>query len=345
MKNLTVKNIEGMDKQNMLDKLKEFPAQCKEGYSFPLPQMQDRKFKNVIFCGMGGSAVGGNIISTVAYESSGLPCMVNSDYSLPLWVGRETLVVITSYSGDTEETVSAMKSAKKKGSGIIAISSNGKIENLAASEKIPFIKIPGGYPPRCALGYIFFPIYRMISSLGIVPELHTEIFNRIKKWTAGFLPDRKNNLALNITEKFYDRVPLIYSGTRLLPAITRWKTQIAENSKSFAFINVFPEMNHNEIMSWHYPRWFIKKCVPVFITSGNEHPRTKLRFEITKNIISQIQPDIVDIKVKGRTLLEEIFYLIVLGDWVSFYLAILNRVNPTEIKEISLLKKQMGGKR
>jgi glucose/mannose-6-phosphate isomerase len=343
-KKITREEIKKLDEQDMLGKLKGFPAQCKESYSLPLPVIHDRKFNKIIFCGMGGSAISGDIISVITYEKSTIPCIVNRDYNLPLYADSKTLVIATSYSGNTEETISVIESAKKKGCSIIGISSNGRIEEMALYDKIPFIKIPGGYPPRCAMGYLFFPCYKIMSSLKVIPEINAEIFSRIKNWSESFSPEEENNTALAIAEHLYNKIPIIYSDRRFLPATTRWKTQIAENSKSFSFINVLPEMNHNEIMSWRYPDWFIKKCIPVFITSGKEHPRTKLRFEITGKIITGIQPEILNIKAEGLNLLEEIFYLIIMGDWVSFYLAMLNKVNPTEINEINLLKKQLGGK-
>ncbi len=342
---VSLNEIEKLDEQNMLEKLKGFPSQCEKGYSFTVPPLHRRKFKKIIFCGMGGSAIAGDIIETIAYQNSRIPCTVNRDYSLPFYADKDTLVIVISYSGNTEETISALNAAKQKGSAVVGISSNGIIEKIATSDGIPFVKIPKGYPPRCALGYIFFSVYKMVSSIGLVPEIDTKLFQSLRNWTENFYPEKENNPALAISGKFYNRIPLIYSSGRLLPAAARWKTQIAENSKSFAFINVLPEMNHNEIMSWRYPDWFIKKCMPVFITSKNEHPRTKLRFEITEKIISGVQPEVLHVKAEGRNLLEEIFYLTILGDWISFYLAILNRVDPTEIREINILKEQMGGGR
>lgn len=341
---ISLEDIKKLDKQDMLTKLKTFPAQCREGYVLPSPLLPDRKFNKIVFCGMGGSAIGGDIISAMAYGYSKIPCAVNRDYNLPLYTDKETLAVVISYSGNTEETLSALESAKEKGIGLVCISSNGKIEETARTGGIPFVKIPGGYPPRCAMGYLFFPCYRIMSALGVVHEIGDAFFGRIEKWAEDCFPEKESNYALEIAGKFHDRIPLIYSDSRLLPATTRWKTQIAENSKAFSFINVFPEMNHNEIMAWRYPDWFIKKCLPVFITSGHEHPRTKLRFEITREIISKVQPETLEIKAEGQNLLEEIFHLIILGDWVSFYLAVLNDSNPTEINGIDHLKKRLGGK-
>jgi len=340
---ISVADIKKYDKQDMLGKLKKFPMQCEEGNSYLPPRLPDRIVKKVVFCGMGGSAIAGDIINAVACENSGVPCFVNRDYTLPLYVDRETLAVIVSYSGNTEETLSVLEQAQKKGSSLMCISSNGEIEKIAGTKNIPYLKIPGGFPPRCAMGYLFFPCYKIMSMFKIVPELNIRIFNLIHRWSDTLCPESRTNIAKDIASKFHDRVPLIYSSSRLFPAIIRWKTQIAENSKSFAFVNVFPEMNHNEIMSWRYPEWFTRKTIPVFIDSDKDHARIKLRFEITREIVSHVNPDIVDIKTEGESLLEEIFYLVLLGDWVSFYLAILNDSDPTEISGIDLLKKKMGG--
>ncbi len=336
--------ISEFDKQDMLGKLKGFPAQCREGYALPCPAIPEGKFKKIVFCGMGGSAIGADIISAISNGHSKIPCSVHRDYGLPSHADKDTLVTVVSYSGNTEETLSSMQSARERGCGLVSISSNGRIEEVARAANAPFVKIPSGYPPRCAMGYLFFPCYRIMSALGVVPEISDSFFSKVEKWAESQFPGKSGNPALKIAEKFHDKVALIYSDTRLLAATTRWKTQIAENSKSFAFINVLPEMNHNEIMSWRYPEWFIRKCVPVLVTTGSEHPRTQIRFDAVREIIMKVRQDILEIRAEGDNLLEQIFYMIILGDWVSYYLALLNDSNPTEINEIDLLKKRMGGK-
>jgi len=341
---MSMENIKMLDRQDMLGKLKGFAAQCKEGYSFTPPSLLSGPIENIIFSGMGGSAISGDIITAIASENSKIPFYVNRDYSLPLWASdKKTLVVIISYSGNTEETLSVLEEARRRKNSIVCISSGGKIEKIAREGNLPFLKIPGGYPPRCALGYLFFSCYKIMENIGVIPPVEKSLFTKMERWIARFIPESNNNLAKNLAEKLYNRVALIYSGNKFFPVITRWKTQIAENSKAFAFINVFPEMNHNEIMSWRYPEWFIERCLPVFITSRKEHPRVNLRFEITKDIILKKQPEIISLLPEGETFLEELFYLIILGDWISFYLAIFNRVNPTEIQEIDLLKQRLGG--
>ncbi|MCM8762573.1 MAG: bifunctional phosphoglucose/phosphomannose isomerase [Candidatus Omnitrophica bacterium] len=341
---MSMEDIKMLDKQDMLGKLKGFASQCKDGYSFTIPVLPFKSIEKVIFAGMGGSAISGDIIATIASKNSKIPSFVNRDYTLPLWAHNErTLVVAISYSGNTEETLSVLEEAKKRKNSIVCISSGGKIEKIAREENIPFLKIPSGYPPRCALGYLFFSCYKIMENIGLVPPLENKLFIKMEKWIERFLPESNNNLAKNIAEKLHNKVGIFYSSNKFIPVITRWKTQIAENSKAFAFINVFPEMNHNEIMSWRYPEWFIERCLPVFITSRKEHPRIELRFKITKDIIFKKQPEIISLVPEGEDIIEELFYFIILGDWVSFYLAIMNNENPTEIAEINLLKQKLGG--
>ncbi|MDD3725583.1 MAG: bifunctional phosphoglucose/phosphomannose isomerase [Candidatus Ratteibacteria bacterium] len=341
---ISQENINILDTKDMLGKLKGFAVQCKDGYSLPVPSLSSTSVKKVILSGMGGSAIGGDIITAIASESSKIPCFVNRDYTLPSFASDEkTLVVIISYSGNTEESLSVLREAIKRKNSVVCITSGGKIEKIAGEAGIPLLKIPGGYPPRCALGYLFFSSYKIMEGIGVVPPIDKNIFTKMEQWIEKFIPEKHSNLARNLAEKMYNRIGLLYSNNRFYPATTRWKTQLAENSKTFAFINVLPEMNHNEIMSWRYPEWFIKKCLPIFIVSNNEHPRVDLRFEITKEIIFKKQPEIIALTTEGESLLEELFYLIILGDWVSFYLAILNSVDPTEIQEIDLLKQKMGG--
>lgn len=341
---ISLSNIHALDKHDMLGKLKGFATQCKEGYTSSIPSLPFTSVEKVIFSGMGGSAISGDIITVIASEHSTIPSFVNRDYSLPSWVcGEETLVVAISYSGNTEETISVLKEAIRRKNSIVCISSGGKIEEIAKEKNLPFLKIPSGYPPRCALGHLFFSCYKIMEALKAVPPIETHLFSKMEEWIERFIPENKNNLARNLAEKFHNRITLLYSNNRFFPVTTRWKTQIAENSKTFAFVNVLPEMNHNEIMSWRYPEWFIKQCIPVFIISKNEHPRVDLRFEITKEIIFKKQPELISLTTEGDVLLEELFYLIILGDWISFYLGIMNNEDPTEIEEINILKQRLGG--
>jgi glucose/mannose-6-phosphate isomerase len=334
------------DKSDMFSLLKNFPKHCLEGYNLDTPEI-NRKFDKVVFAGMGGSAISGDIIKTLMEEITEIPVFVIRDYFLPKFVDSKTLVIVESYSGNTEETVNTYKIAKEKNSLIICISSNGEIEKMANFYGNPLIKIPSGMPPRCAFGYLFFPVYRFFVQAKILPALEKSFFEKIEKWVSEFLPSDEKNKAIEISKKIHKNILLIYSENRFYPGILRWKTQIAENSKSFAFVNVLPEINHNEIMAFHFPESFIKKTIPLFVVSGMENDRVKKRIEITSKIISDKVKEVIELNLKGETLLEKMMYLVILGDWISYYLAILNKVDPTEINEINILKEEMkkGGKK
>lgn len=341
---LSIEQIKTADKQNMLDILKNFASQCKAPYSSALSQTPYPAPKQIIFAGMGGSGISGDIISVIASENSETPCFVCKDYSLPNWArGKKTLVVAISYSGNTEETISMLEEAIAHKNPIICISNNGKIEQIAKENTFPFIEIPAGYLPRCALGHLFFSCHRILEIAKILPPIKPDFFIKMENWIERFLPESNNNLAKNIAIKLHNKIALLYSGNKLSPALTRWKTQLSENSKTFAFMNTYPESSHNDIMSWRHPEWFIKQSIPIFFVSCKEHKKVSRQLDISQEIIFKKPSGIISLTSEGDTLLEELFYFIVLGDWVSFYLGILNNENPTEIAEIQLLKQKLGG--
>jgi glucose/mannose-6-phosphate isomerase len=335
------REIRKYDKKDMLSLLKNFHFHCKEGYNLNIPEI-NKDFNKIVFTGMGGSAIAGDVLKTLFNQFSKIPIFTVRDYTLPEFVDSQTLIIVESYSGNTEETISTYKFGREKNGIILSISSNGEIEKLSINDNTPFIKIPSGMPPRCAFGYLFFPVYRLFVELNILPPLEEEIFEKIKNWVNEFLPENEDNEAIKIAKKFYKKIPIIYSDNKFYPGILRWKTQIAENSKQFAFINELPEMNHNEIMSYYYPEFILRKIVVLFVISGMENVRIKKRIEITSKIISGKIKDVLTLKLKGDTIFEKLLYLIIFGDWVSYYLAILNKVDPTEIKEINILKDLLG---
>lgn len=331
------------DKKNMLSLLKDFPKHCLEGYNFKIPEVKG-EFDKIVFTGMGGSAIAGDILKVLLENFSKIPVFVIRDYELPEFVDSKTLIVVESYSGNTEETISTYRMAKKKNGIIFCVSSDGEIEKMAKEDNLPFVKIPSGMPPRCALGYLLFPVYKLFVEYKILPQPPYNFFEKIEKWAISFYPENGENKALQIAKKFYKKIPLIYSENKFYPGILRWKTQIAENSKQFSFINLLPEMNHNEIMSFTYPEEFIKNLEVVFIISNMENERVKKRIEITSDIISKkIKREVLKLELEGNGLFEKMIYLIILGDWISFYLAILNKMDPTEIKEIDILKDSLKG--
>jgi len=319
-----------IDNSNMLKVLEEFPQQCKTALELPKGMSVSGKVDRIVIAGMGGSAVGGDILKAYMHESK-IPVFVVKDYSIPNFVDENTLFFAVSYSGNTEETLSAYEEATRKKAKIVAVTSGGQLADKA--KKV--LKIPGGLQPRAALGYLFFPVLGVLANSGIVDVNGREIeemFAILSK-TGDF-----KAVGERIAKKIGLRTPLIYASELLSPVAYRWKTQFNENSKVAAFHHSFPEMNHNEIAG--YQNVNRNDFIAVLIRDANDNARIKLRMDITKEIISS-RVDIEEIFTRGEGLLSRMFSGIYYGDFASYYLALVNRVDPAPVSVIENLKKKL----
>jgi glucose/mannose-6-phosphate isomerase len=345
-------SIEKKDKSGMLKLLVDFPLQCRRakeiGTAFSIGRDYFSGCSQILFTGLGGSAIGADLIRSCLADEIRVPVFVNRNYTLPNFVSRETLVIASSYSGNTEETLSAYKDARAKGAKLIAITSGGELAKMARADGIPCVAIPEGLPPRCALGYSFFPSLVLLSKLGLVSDRGREIDGAIALMEA--LRDEKvgpdvperNNLAKALAKKLFGRFPVIYGGRDHIDSVVvRWRGQLAENSKALSSAHVFPEMNHNEIVGWENPAKLLKKFVVVCLRDKGDHPRTKKRMDITKRIIEKEGVEVLEVESIGDSVLERMFSLICIGDFLSFYLAILYGVDPTPVERVTYLKKEL----
>lgn len=347
---LNIKKIREIDKENMLKLLLDFPKQCKEASKFVddiLIPSDYRDVRNIVFAGMGGSAIGGDIVKAVVRNQASVPIFVNRNYTIPEFLNSETLFIAISYSGNTEETLCSFKAAKSAGAKIITVTSNGQVEKLASEARFPCIKVPKGQPPRTSLGYLFIPLLSVLSRLDFIDlNLQSDIEESIellsKMIDKELRPEIEDgNLAKELARNIYGKLPIIYASQEMEPVATRWKGQMCENAKNLAYCNIFPEMNHNEIEGWNYPADLFGKCCVVMLRDEDDHRMTKARMDITTELIEEY-PDVVkEVKSRGKSLLARIFSLICLGDWTSFYLAMLNEVNPTPVSRITVLKKRL----
>lgn len=334
--------IRKIDRSNMLELLENFDRQCIEASSIDTGEIPLLEFNCVVFAGMGGSAIVGDILKQLVKKNCTVPFWVHRNYGLPHFVDNRSLVFAVSYSGNTEETLSAFKEAINRGSVVVSLSSGGVLEGISKKEGIMHIKIPSGQPPRCSLGYMFFPLSKLLQKSGFIEYVDTEKIARL----AGVCRKRygvhvRENKAKEIARAMHNKNIVIYSGEFLAPATLRWKTQIAENSKQMVSINFFPEMNHNEIMAWNFPFDFVKNSSVFFLYDKQDNDRVKLRMNLTREILQEKGVSIYEVESEGDDAFERIFSIIILGDWISFYLALLNGVDPTEIKEISDLKRKL----
>ncbi|MDQ1265513.1 MAG: Bifunctional phosphoglucose/phosphomannose isomerase, partial [Bacteroidota bacterium] len=342
-----------IDSSDMYGIMKGFPEQVRQAIEIG---KEARLFvskdipKRILILGMGGSAIGGDLLRSYSSGLEGakhLNIAVNRNYNLPGNVDSDTYIIASSYSGGTEETISAFRQAQARNLKMLCISSGGELTEIAKENDIPVIKIPGGFQPRAALGYSFFPMLQVLIrtkaySDKAAAETETalnELLTLIDEKSAIYSDFSKSNPAIELAEKIHGKIPVIYSNSEIFDTINiRWRGQIQENAKNMAFGNLLPEMNHNEINGWSFPNWLNKKFIVLFLEDEADHPRVKIRFDALASVLSEAADDVIRIKSEARSLLARMFDLIYLADWVSFYLALLNGVDPTPIPLISKLK-------
>lgn len=344
--------LKNLDRLKMSELLADFPAQISDGIKigeqFRIPRTFSRGINKIIFVGMGGSAIGGDVIRSLVAVDLTIPIWVSRHYELPPFVDSKTLCIFSSYSGNTEETVAAFHASRRRKPKSITITSGGALAQLSDRFGIPWVRIPSGFPPRAALGYSVFPILKLFSTLNIfkwdsagVSETVSLLDNLAKK-KFGLEVPTEENLAKQIAKVLSGRWVVIYAGTELLDsAALRFRNQIEENAKAIASHHLLPEMNHNEILGWQFPKELIQKTACVFLEDGKDHERIKLRIQFTKDQIAKRNVPILDIHSQGKSKLARIFSTIYLGDWVSFYLAVLYGIDPTPVAIIETLKKHL----
>ncbi|MBI5474189.1 MAG: bifunctional phosphoglucose/phosphomannose isomerase [Ignavibacteriae bacterium] len=346
---MTLQDIHAVDPSGMYELIKGFPRQVEEAIAIgnaATIRLDVRRIENIVLCGLGGSAIGGDLLRSYLASELKAPFIVNRNYTLPAFVGKRTLVIISSYSGNTEETNACHKEAIKRGAKILCISSGGLVEKIAKQRKQPHIKVPGGPSPRAALGYSFFPLLIALTKLKLIKDKSRDIKETLallkQKAEEYCTPESSTNTALHLAAKLERRIGVIYSATERLDAInTRWRGQMAENAKSLTWGHVLPEMNHNELVGWNVLKEQMSRMQVFFLRDQDDHKRVQVRMDITKGVVHQHTDHITDIWSEGRSMLARMFSLIHLGDWVSFYLAILHGVDPMPVKVIDYLKEEL----
>ena len=318
----------------MLGLIRSFPEQFREAirisYSWKLPAGFGKNYNGIIVQGMGGSGIGAVIARDLVQEKIRIPFVVNRDYSMPAYAGKGWLAIVVSNSGNTEETLSAFSEARRRKMDIVCVSSGGKL----AKKCRKCVIIPGGMAPRTQLAMAFVPVVAVLEKLGLAREL-----KNLKK-TALFL--KRNALETEgkgkgIAEFLQGRIPVIYSDGIFGSTAERFHTQLAENSKVFSHWNALPELNHNEIVGYA-PH--AGKLAFVFFRDGRETKKKRTRMEFTRKIIGKASP-LTEVRAKGRTLLEKIFYLCLVGDFASYYLALINGQDPSTTRNIDKLKREL----
>ncbi len=338
------------DPSNMHRLIADFPKQIAEAAAIgeaARVKLSVASIRNIVVSGLGGSAIGGDLLRSYLSGEIKAPIAVSRHYFLPQYVNDKSLVIISSYSGNTEETISSHKDATKRKTKILCITSGGAVKAFAKQKKQPFIEIPGGLPPRAALGYSFFPTLIALSKLGLIRSKKNEIKETIallqEKSAVYANYEAEHNPALELAMQLHGKLPVIYSSADRFDTVNvRWRGQFSENAKMLAYGNVFPELNHNEIVGWEAQKDVMKNIHVVILRDREDYARVQLRMEITKSIIGEFADGITEVHSEGKSLLARMFSLLYLGDWASFYLAMLNNIDPTPVKKIDFLKSELG---
>ncbi len=302
---------------------------------------QGSDIRNIVITGMGGSGIGANLVESLTFGRIPIPITVCKGYNIPQFVSPHTLFIACSYSGNTEETLSAIQKAMLKRSHLICITSGGKMLELAKEYNFLYIKLPDGYPsPRAMIGFLVVSLlYALYHTNLIGAAFIKETENAIEYLDRGEKSIQSE--AEIIAKKLKGKLPFIYCDGRLQAMATRFQQQLNENAKQLAHVNTFPEMNHNEIVGWQYPENIVQQVQVIYLYSDHDHDRVEKRMEICRDIFEKKSNPIIDIVAQGASLLEQYYYLIHLTDWISYYLAKENNVDPDPVTSIDFLKGEL----
>ncbi len=327
--------------KSMYEMIHAFPAQLEEAIliaSQSKVQKHVHSIQNVFISGMGGSGIGGDFVCTLVKDLCKVPVVVGKAYEAPAWIDKNSLVIISSYSGNTEETISTFKEILNSGAKIVCIASGGEIIKLANENNLDVIRVPAGWSsPRACLGYsLVAQLYVMVAldltDARFISEL-PQVIQRLQSESSDIIEKAKQLAAV-----LQNKMIVIYSTNRIEPVAVRFRQQINENGKMLCWHHVIPEMNHNELVGW---RWNQPAMAVLFLRNSDDHIRNQARIELTKEIVSHYAASVIEIYSKGNSLFERSLYLVHLLDYSSVFLADYNKIDATEVRVIDFLKDEL----
>ncbi|GAB4245644.1 MAG: bifunctional phosphoglucose/phosphomannose isomerase [Acidobacteriota bacterium] len=345
----SVVELEQRDPAGMLQLVEGFPGQLREavqtaeGLQWPDLGEVDK----VVLLGLGGSAIAGDLVKAYLRDELAVPYQVVRHYQAPAWVDDGTLALVSSYSGNTEETLSACEAVRHAGARVVCLTSGGELGRIAEREGYPWFPFPSGRPPRTALPYSFVAVLHALRAAGLIADKLAEV-RRSADWAErrvqvlGPTAPTSENQAKVLARKLAGRIPVVYgSADGLVHVARRWAGQFSENGKTLAYFSELPEMNHNEIVGWKHPGDLLRRVLPIFLRDEEDHLRIQARAEITRELLAGHAEETLEFWSAGDTRLERLWSLVLLGDFASVYLAFLQREDPTPVEVIDLLKTRM----
>jgi len=338
-----------VDSAHMLARIVELPQQIRDawaqGSALDLPAGH-KGAAHIVICGMGGSAIGGDLTRVLAEAESRVPIVVVRGYELPAFVSKDSLVIISSFSGATEETLSACEAALQRGSRVMAITTGGPLATRARQAGFPLVHFSFSGQPREAIGYSTLLMLAALCRLEYLADRGddvTEAAALLERMVGELGPDApaEQNTAKRIALKSFGKLGLVYGGGLMGEVARRWKGQFNENAKHWAFFEQLPELNHNAVLGYQFPTDLAAKVLVIMVSSDLNHPRIKLRETITTEVLGRwgVQTELV--LAEGQTALQHVLSASYVGDYVSYYLALLNDVDPSDIDTINFLKARL----
>ena len=320
--------------------IEAFPNNIKEAIEIAeasIIRQPKEETRTIVMCGLGGSGIGAKMVANWLMNEIKVPITLINDYTLPAFVDKNTLVIGSSYSGNTEETTIAIDEAKQRGCHIIGICSGGKLKDFCAENDFDCIIVPGGNPPRSALAYSLVQLLHIFAELGFVSHENKE-----KMLRAGQLIENEtesiHNIARQMAKHLFGKVGIYYAETKYEGVIVRARQQFNENSKYLGWHHVIPEMNHNELVGWTGGD---NRFAPIFFNTGDLHPRNYRRFEISQDAVEKKCGKVMVVSAKGDSFIERSIYLVNIVDWASYYLCEMNGADIIDIEIIDYLKGEL----
>ncbi len=337
-----LKYIHERDVQDALGVAEKQWQQLTQSYEVSLPDLTD--IKNIVVSGMGGSALPAVFLSS--WPTISVPLEIVRDYDVPSYVGPQTLFISSSHSGNTEETLEALAYAQKQQAQIVVISAGGTLAEIAQSSNYPLFTIPRGIQPRMSSFYFLAAYMQLLEPLGLIAAGSSKELSDAAQWlesqVGAWAPTvaAADNPAKQLALELIGKSVVVYSGPKLFPAANKFKIGMNENAKTVAWVNKYPEFNHNEFIGWSsHP--IDKPYAVVEIRSNLEHPRVQKRFEVSERLLSGLRPAPEVVIPLGDTVLQQLLWTSNFADFVSIYVALLNGVNPTPVDLVENLKKHL----
>ncbi len=330
--------IKNIDKSNMGSVITDSTEQLKKGLDLAKNVKVNGDIKNVIICGIGGSALPADILQSVVKTL--VPTYIQRSYNLPPVASEQSLVICISYSGNTEETLSVLREAISKKLAIVGICAGGQMEKLCSQNNIPLVKIPSGIQPRCATGYIFSALAKILANHNLIENISGDIIKTSDRLAS--INSLLQKEGKKLSKKIVNKIPIVYSSDTFKAVAMIWKIKFNENAKIPAFYNYFPELNHNEMVGYTGLKKLGAKNFQVLILQDlQDHQRILKRIKLTADIIKRAGTKVEIINMKEGSRLFKVFSTLLLGDWVSYYTALENNTDPTPVKMVEEFKGMM----